>query len=65
MILAAVNLLALLLLFLHILTAAHSLQPDVAPKRYRVDLDLAPELRWAEVIRDHNSSIPLVVEEAQ
>lgn len=36
---------------------------DRIPPRYTINLDLAPENRWDEVIDDHKELIPAVTDE--
>lgn len=38
---------------------------DIVPKRYSVNLNLVPELRWSEIIEDHQDIIPFVIQEAK
>lgn len=35
---------------------------DVSPKRYSINLNLAPEIRWKKVINDYKKLIPLFIE---
>ncbi|PAV59061.1 hypothetical protein WR25_10766 isoform B [Diploscapter pachys] len=38
---------------------------DFKPRKYRIDLDLPPDQRWNQVIRENIEVIPLIAEEAK
>ena len=38
---------------------------DFPVKKYQIDLDVEPRLRWKEIVEDHKDYLPAVAEESK